>query len=254
MSEELELANVVIPDSIDPVYGWKGMLLYGNTLVSPSMSTAWPKLQPFEAVCHGGYRGLNVWKPVRFGEVYEAARNSYSNGVFWMELEHPPRPNTELPEMMFWAETWEPIAHTPADAGCACGIYFATDISRALGYGPILVRMAGWGVTTEYEHGYRVQYAYPDTIYVDTLRERSLLQKYGVPVVLKKNAGFAISHADNLPSLNKLRWVWRILCVLTIFESLLFVITRSILIFTFALFLAALTLAVYLVIDANNKV
>ena len=76
--------------------------------------------------------------------------------------------------------------HEAPDADCSCGIYMVTDRTAALGYaheGAALVRLRGWGKVIPATRGFRVQYAYPEKIYLLNLDEkmRTLVEeKWGV--------------------------------------------------------------------------
>lgn len=78
--------------------------------------------------------------------------------------------------------------HEAPASGCTCGIHLARDAQYAWTYGRILVKVAGWGRTAVHTAGCRVQYAYPQEIYVSTEAERKLVAKFGVPVFLRSEA------------------------------------------------------------------
>ena len=177
MDAQTTLNPEVIPDSIEAVVGWKGMtLLADGRLMSPSTGDAWEPNEPFKADCRGTH-GTWEW----------AAVDRSWDGVFMPDTTQwaTPMPEIILPRGLSWKLILIPFLHDVAGNGCSCGVYIADSQREASNYGQIMTEMAGWGTTTVHGAGWRCEFAYPKRIVVETEKQRSKIQDYGVPVVLK---------------------------------------------------------------------
>lgn len=187
---------IVIPDSIEPVVGWKALNLWNNKLRSPQKGTLWPKHKPLEAKCPDGAAVTGVWKTGHIGSYQPEGDLFLSWTKFSWSIDIPDIPEGPLPREMEWQLYLERIEHDVAGSGCSCGIYITNDLQYAAAYGEILVRVAGWGTTTVHAAGYRVAYAYPQEIYVSSEHQRKLVAGYGVPVMLRSEAPQFFNRTD----------------------------------------------------------
>lgn len=205
---------MIVPDTIEPVLGWKALLVDDKGLLySPRQPFRWPPKDRAEALCmKASYR----WQP-RQGKPPEerdprrfivvAPHNRVTlqttNVPFvstsWSapfpqitsdeEEEQETPPQIELPDGMHWS--WEPYQHEAAsDNGCSCGIYMVDTPSQCGFYineGTLLANVYGWGHVIQGQQGNRVQYAYPkELVASEYLRAKAELaaEQYGVPVMI----------------------------------------------------------------------
>lgn len=130
----------VIPDSINPVEGWKVLNFDSDgNAYSPTILSEWIPQKRKVAEC---------------GQFKHAGH----------EAPHP---------------------------GCSCGVYMVTTTQQALGYAnngdSALVRIKGWGRIVPGTRGWRVEYAYPDRIYLlhgqSEKYRKQLEEQWGVEVI-----------------------------------------------------------------------
>lgn len=105
--------------------------------------------------------------------------------------EIPVRPSGPLlPDQVYVLECFSE-KHSAPDENCACGIYIVDQLDNRvepyLGSCGIVVKVAGWGKVIPGTMGWRVQYAYPQEIWIVgsyTLAQHELefLQGYGMPI------------------------------------------------------------------------
>ena len=147
----------IVPDSIEPVQGWKALDYNPATrrLSSPQTGTRWDPDKRMVATCPYG----------QFGDLYIAA-TSASLGF--------------------------PEHHSP-NRMCGCGIHIAAHQSLALHYlnkptvirFPVLAKVHGWGRTVPAEKGWRTEFAYPAEIIAlgGTRADHQMLANiYNIPV------------------------------------------------------------------------
>ena len=158
-------ASIVVPDSIEPVIGWKNLFYKeGGLLYSPTYKMLWrPKGRAYATCQRADGRRSATWPP-------SGRSLPHSVGV--------------------------------PDKHCTCGIYMVKDMAStfgylaggASGYLNVISKVAGWGNVVPATAGYRVQYAYPQELLVlpggktraaDLKKIVAGLQKtYGVPARL----------------------------------------------------------------------
>jgi len=209
----------VIPDSIEPVEGWKAFLVTGTTgafagqalLFSPSRGTIW---KPGEALIAEGcvIHPPPEWVPVR--NSMETPQRDSSPGhsvkapltgatgptaalvrigasgiqavpayIDVTDMGEPPLPQTVLPPGYGWKLVRHQRVHEPPQDGCGCGVHITKSFSHAAGYASeprVFARVKGWGKVAIHDDGWRVEKAYPSEIYTDANVD---LSAYGVPVM-----------------------------------------------------------------------
>lgn len=191
----------VIPDSIEPVVGWRGFNFQGDRLVSSSYGHVWEPEKPAEARCLLQTSPTYRWNAVKWYDgdplaQYQqpvltfAASSSYfitlgSGAAVPVEPSRPKPPEVLLPPCYTWVlEAHYPDPHEAPAEGCNCGFHLSTDRATALQYGPILAECAGWGKTVKHAGGWRVEYAYPHKLYCADPATALKLERYGVEVEL----------------------------------------------------------------------
>jgi len=185
----------LVPDSIEPIEGWK-MLNLGpdGTLVSPNYDMTWYPASPVCALCKTDsyiQRWVLVDGPVPLETPGQAP--SYvvaAGGMTFYQAPSPvtvPLPLVVPPPGKHWELHSFKNEHTAPGEGCSCGIYVARNIVTTAGYGTVLVKVKGWGNVHEHSGGWRVEYAYPSEIYVNTMEEALALEAYGVPIKLRED-------------------------------------------------------------------
>lgn len=202
----------VIPDSIEPVEGWKAFLVIPSDkniaahqalLVSPSRGTIW---MPGEAMQAEGCTITNEpeWVATRHNrpppspELHSVhvASPKYAMGATgtagafavpvppWAPNHYiPSPPQTLLPPGYSWSLVRRAVQHDPPQDGCGCGVHITKSFSNAFGYGSsplVMARVKGWGRVAVHDDGWRVEKAYPSEIYTDANVD---LSAYGVPVM-----------------------------------------------------------------------
>ena len=211
------MEQVIVPDTIEPVEGWKALRVTSNgSLYSPQQSFLWPARERAEADCLRGasYR----WTP-RAGKPAEerdprrlmiqptgqiltntavpfvttSSITTVTALVFDEATDPDGPPKTELPNGMHWS--WEPFLHEPAGLNeCTCGIYMVDDPTHCGWYidnDTLLARIYGWGNVIQGDQGSRVQYAYPQQLVApERLREEAAKAAlmYGIPVEVVPNS------------------------------------------------------------------
>lgn len=212
--------DVVVPDAIDPVVGWKAVAVgppstafaaafasvmglaqmdqRALTLRSPAYAVTWPPGEPLESVCLSADRYSLAWVKTETEFDADLSHSLYSN----LDMQSTKHLNEVGP---YPGYGWKLAQHIPVpDHGspaneCSCGIHIAATKSMALDYTgsgwvvEALVEVYGWGRTIKGTRGWRCQYVYPKKITLisaggDTeiqllkgIAER-LASSYGVPV------------------------------------------------------------------------
>lgn len=199
---------MVIPDSIEPVVGWRCFDLVGDRLVSPQQRMAWEPAVKAVADCRKS-RWEHNWVQVTTEGRKEMEENAVKNGFtaaeghyvkFLMpngEIEVVPvfmpwgmqdflQPITAYPDPgMDWVLIVHKSGHEPPNEKCHCGIHMAQDLETALAYGShgtgCFGKVAGWGKSIVGTTGYRVEFAYPQELYFYT-KPPSWMAAYEVPM------------------------------------------------------------------------
>lgn len=201
------MPDQVIPDSIEPVRGFKALSVIGDfSLSSPSQSALWPKRKRMEAQCTSGLSHW-AWVPVE-GEPREldatttlaplmvrapnvvAVTAVVSSSAIGMPVipQTPPKPNNPLPPG--WSWSWEALTHDAPAEDCSCGIYVADTPEATLSYlhqNGVIAEIALWGKVIPGTSGARGQYAYVTRLLtpvqiVDEIRPVS--EAYGAPMLI----------------------------------------------------------------------
>ena len=224
MTEPDSYAEMVVPDTIEPVYGWKALrITKDGRLASPQQTTIWPVKQRLEATCQSN-RVSYAWvavhgepKPspvevsgmVQGGAVFSSATMvtvGGSTGGGTMMVTPSEKPKTQLPVGMSWS--WEPQPHEIASNDCRCGIYVVNNVRSAgtyLSADCILAEVCLWGRVVPGSEGARGQYAYPRQLFApDTLTDVATMvaKLYGVPIGYRDHkTGKTISHRQAMENL-----------------------------------------------------
>lgn len=183
--------SVVIPDSIEPVVGWKVLTIRdGGTLSSPTYPMHWIPGKKTEAECTGDL--YFTWELV--DEDVPEEPPSVEEVLQWFPGTYLNTPTDPPPPGKRWKSTVTSNNHQIPNNLCSCGIYIAsrpeiTDQYSSSYNKDVLVEMKGWGNVIEYQDGWRTQFAYPSAIYVKDQKTAELISPdYEVPVVLYKKA------------------------------------------------------------------
>lgn len=191
----------VIPDSIEPVEGYRTWKFNGKALVSVTNETVWPTKDALEAKCspNSTTSMMSMYMTPRFyhwdvrkdreGLTYDQAfaqHTSYVNTGFYV-LAAPPK--TLLPDgfslhMIEMGGASSDHGDCPGE-GCSCGIYAASELGGcpAAGRDEIMGKVKMWGKVVPGDKGWRAQYAFPSELYVpERLSSHPALLAYGVPI------------------------------------------------------------------------
>lgn len=166
-----------------PVLGWKALAVRETgALYSPNVMVAWPSYRRLEA------KGCAQPLPG-------------SPGQGWTFLTYYSAHTVPVPS---------PTVHEACHPACNCGIHLGLGIDHAWPYVNLealsaVSRVYGWGRVVANEAGYRVQYAYPETVCIigrpnnaelGWLADRVRL-RYGVPVeVVSRKAMLDMAAAE----------------------------------------------------------
>jgi hypothetical protein len=169
------MSDYLVPDSVEPVVGWRGWILRDDRLHSPGYQTIWPLREPLEAICKLNYINyISMTSTATVVQPGQAVQFVTTQGsIVYVQPSIQPQP--------------PPSIHEAPDQNCNCGIHLAKDIRLAIGNCPFQLLnvvyglVYGWGKVIEGEHGYRVQYAYPKELYAAETDIEALIG-YGVPV------------------------------------------------------------------------
>lgn len=207
-------AAMIVPDSIEPIYGWKALRITPDgRLASPQQATIWPVKQRLEATCSSN-KVTYAWTAVR-GEPKEMGLQqpppgvvvaSTSTTILSTSSHIPEKPKTALPVGMSWS--WEAQPHEIASNDCRCGIYVVDNVRAAGSYisdNCILAEVCLWGRVVPGSDGARGQYAYPRQLFApDTLTDVATMvaQLYGVPIGYRDHkTGKTLSHRQAMENL-----------------------------------------------------
>jgi len=181
-----------IPDSIEPVRGYKALAMNGDHLYSPQQNTEWPHGKALESECSNTSIGFTVnvtWKLV-------PTPPGWPQQEFWISADQFKRNSTirfpwptEGPPPDGY--TFVPEHQTHSMHGCSCGIYMVSDPKDCKPYlndtDRVIAEVAGWGQTIVGTQGWRVQYAYPQLLYAHLHhvgQAERIADKYGIPIEL----------------------------------------------------------------------
>lgn len=165
-----QLTNLVVPDSIEPIIGYKALtakhILGKWQLHSPNQVFVWPAKKRAEALC--GVQYDYGWETTQgtpnIPTEEESAISHYGHPMLRTQP-IAPMPRVELPDGLSWS--WEQIPHKISGNDCSCGIYFVNTPMQAASYcrdQSLIVKVAMWGRVVQGSVGARGQYAYPQTI------------------------------------------------------------------------------------------
>lgn len=156
----------IVPDSIEPYYGYKALSIRDGLLYSPSHSQEWPPRAPVESECRNARTNKQfTWKAVPCPEGWDS--------LFWV-------PSRFLAEQTTTHFSWptepapEGFTYIPEEAphdmgGCSCGIYVVETVRQAQPYmtgdDRVIVWLAVWGQVVIGDRGARGQYAYPQKMW-----------------------------------------------------------------------------------------
>lgn len=226
--------DIVIPDAVEPILGWKAVGLMQaspTTLVLMSLHdhAAWPMKKPFMAECRIQRHGYWRWTQ-SFGDLprttqedvdrmLEEEKNRVaapqSLGVTAVTLassavssfaftpaatfSYPPMPKTILVRGYWALHYYIPPHNTPGE-DCSCGIYIADNFDLAAGYASqqpcVFMRVAGWGKVVPGTQGWRVEHAYPQEMFLIGGKDAEAEQ-------LGKAYGVPCFAASSLPAVKK---------------------------------------------------
>lgn len=204
--------NLLVPDGITPVVGWRAWKLINGQLQSIHYGGAWESRKPQESACHGQKREsgylyfASMWT---FGATTASPMTGTTNEDLHLAC-RPTKYNKKTGESYLEIEEgYNLYASRPVEKkvlpapmeGCNCGVYAARSLSTAIEYekgdqpgaqkeARVLGRVALWGKVIVYDKGWRGQYAYPQAIYLTAEQMRhhkDALSAYGVPILLRKD-------------------------------------------------------------------
>jgi hypothetical protein len=203
--------SMVIPDAIEPVVGWRCFDIVDGLLVSPQQKMPWPPARKAQASCgrdHWSYEWVQRTPAQR-----ELLEQRATEGGFTAAVGHYVKflmPNGEVEKVTVympwgmkgrvpvvkhypdkgkeWVLAVETHGHKAPNEGCSCGIHITTDLTNALGYRGQTANAAigwvkGWGKVIPASRGFRVEFAYPEKLYLFNRPEGMTdLSHYGVPL------------------------------------------------------------------------
>ena len=200
------MSELIIPDGIEPVVGWKSWRLLGPTpggrvlstlprLLSPMGSEEWHPGEPLVARC----LSTNVtprWITVPVSDPRPCLRLAPVNRPAMFPAAdswsvYLPKPQ-KIPQKGWEWRLLDDPHHPPPNKKCRCGIYIASEIREAHRYYDDMVfgTVKGWGKTIVGTHGWRVEYAYPERLWVHPRygeeMAQALSEHYGVPVEIDR--------------------------------------------------------------------
>lgn len=180
---------MIVPDSIEPYYGYKALRMLDGHLMSPSKTAKWPVKEKLVSRCQrtgGPNQPSFEWKLVPQPEGFPKSRfwvssNFLAEGTttfFAWPSKEPPEGHTWIPE---------PVEHELGP--CECGVYVvdhAKDTSSYMqGKDRVIVEIALWGQVVVAGKGARGQYAYPQKIYAAAQQAQQaaeIADTYGIPI------------------------------------------------------------------------
>lgn len=183
---------MVIPDSIEPVVGWRCFDVVDGQLVSPQQRMPWPAGVKAQATCSRA-RAVFAWVQMLPDEHEQMRSEAIDKGhtpaddhyvkylmpdgtVEKVDVHCPwgmqnfTAPITHYPdEGKEWVLVMTSNGHQSPHEQCHCGIHLAKNLELALDYGDhgqgCFGRVAGWGKSIIGSTGYRVEFAYPQELF-----------------------------------------------------------------------------------------
>src|SRR5215471_2153916 len=203
----------VVPDKVSPEIGWRAWHFDGKELTSLTNHTRWEPGSALQAICHTRSPLMHLWlhashryewrviprAEAAMGHNLDAQELAWTRKIRKGEIH--PRPRTVLPSgLMYWycmvPPEPEPAHGQVPSEHCSCGIYARTDPAGAyehVSLGGSLTVVLGtvklWGKVIPGTQGWRAEYAYPDSLYVQVRKGRwwhrsnlHALEQFAVPV------------------------------------------------------------------------
>lgn len=203
--------SMVVPDAIEPVVGWRCFNVIDGLLVSPQKNMPWPPAAKAKATCSSAHWNQEwvlatpamraVLEARAEQEGFTAELGQYvkylmpsgeieERGVYmpWGMKGRVPPVQGYPPPGKDWVLRVSSTGHSAPHSDCHCGIHIARDIGLALQYrghakSTAIGVVKGWGRVIPANRGFRVEFAYPDKIFLFDPPEGNLdVSDYGVPV------------------------------------------------------------------------
>lgn len=202
----------VVPDAIEPVVGWRSFYVEDGLLFSPQQRMPWPPGAHARASCSKA-QWFYLWTQATteerlaleeeaIEEGFTAELGQYVNYLMpdgqilqkavympWGMRDAAPPIHSFPDEGKDWVLVLHKMGHeAPADT-CNCGIHLARDLALALQYSnrgknSVFGLVKGWGKVIPGSAGFRVEFAYPEKLFLSSPPEGSLdLSAYGVPLL-----------------------------------------------------------------------
>lgn len=178
---------MIVPDSIEPIIGYKWVRTYKDHLYSgPHERHQWPQMAPFKAVCAidrgWSYQPRPYWEvrpgpkkpkkhslPTPVNTTASVATPTNHWGWAPDSSTYAKKPKLALVYPLDWS--WEQVManHESPDEDCSCGIYVVNNQGECNAYNyshtrMVLIEVALWGKVVVGEGGARGQFAYPRRI------------------------------------------------------------------------------------------
>ena len=193
-AEEASCVSFVVPDSIEPVLGWRCFDIHDGVLYSPQQRMPWPPAAKATAGCTRDQwyyewvqrtpRQRERMERKALDEGFTPAEGHYirfqmaSGDIEEVPVYMPWGMSGSVPPIRFypaegkeWVLSVKVVGHPAPDKGCHCGIHIARDFGHALEYrgqarNAAIGLVKGWGEVIPGSRAFRVQYAYPTKLYL----------------------------------------------------------------------------------------
>ncbi len=182
---------IVIPDSIEPLTGYKWLQLHDGELTSNYDRARWPVRQPMEATCIRDWG--HEWQPLPWyqqrkliklpNEITYHGGHPLGSNTNFPSTSHPrygigedvfygtapKKPKIKLPPSLKWSLEVKPPPHASPGKDCTCGVYSMASRGKELdryraSHRAVLVKLAAWGKVIPADSGNRAEFAYPTKI------------------------------------------------------------------------------------------
>lgn len=204
--------SFVVPDSIEPVVGWRCFDVVDGLLFSPQQRMPWPPAKKAKASCsndHWFYEWVQRTPRQRQAMERKARKEGFDGAeghfvrfqmrdgsIVEVPVYMPWGMKGQVPPIKFWPDEgkeWvlnvKTHGHPAPEENCSCGIHLAKDFHFALSYrgssnAPSVIGLVkGWGKVIPAHHGYRVEFAYPANLFLWNPPEGGCdLSSYEVPL------------------------------------------------------------------------